>query len=350
MTADKIRFIVRNVEEKDLSDLYGLARQSSLVSLPPDRSILKNLIQSSLRSFSGQMPRENAVYVFVLEDRHKKKVIGESLVHSSCASETRPYYYFQIVEKTKNDPRLNIEITHQALRLSSETGGVSMCGGLILDREYQSRPEKLGSVIALTRFLYMGMFKDRFNPEVLSEVVAPLSETGSNPFWDAVGKPFTGMDFDRFLELNRRGEMGFAGRLFPKEDIYFCLLAPAVRPSEDRLRENVGRPAKHIIEKVGFRYLKRIHFHGGPILGVNLEEIRLIRKGDFLTAAVRDLPGKLPGPNPEMAFVGAARYNRFTGGHFPVIIRNKTVYLTAPVLESLDIQANETVFVCLSDA
>ena len=119
------------------------------------------------------------------------------------------------------------------MSLSSETSGISMCGGLILDREFHSHPEKLGSVIALTRFLYMGMFKEQFNPKVLSEVVAPLSKNNCNPFWDAVGQPFTGIDFDHFMELNRQGNMNFAGQLFPEEDIYLCLLTNLFGPRKN---------------------------------------------------------------------------------------------------------------------
>lgn len=342
---NKIRFIVRSVEENDLHDLKELAHQSSLVSLPPDKSLLNHLVQSSIRSFAGQIPFKDAVYIFVLEDLFQKKVIGESLVHASCASEVHPYYFFNIIEKTKKDPQLNIEMTHQALRLSSETGGLSMCGGLILDREFHSRPEELGSVIALTRFIYMGMFKEQFNPTVLSEVVAPLSKEGSNPFWDAVGKPFTGINFERFLELSRQGNMDFAGRLLPEEDIYFCLLDKSVQPSEERLRQTVGKLAKHIIERVGFRYMKRIHLHGGPILGVDLEEIRLIKEGAFFKSAVCELPQSMA----KMAFLGAFKNSRFTGGHFPVIVQGERACLDKPALRALDLEENEPIFLCPAD-
>ncbi|SMD06285.1 arginine succinyltransferase [Desulfocicer vacuolatum DSM 3385] len=342
----KNRFIVRSAEEKDLQDLYELAQQASLVSLPPDKPVLNQLIQSSILSFKDQMPFEDAVFVFVLEDLSRKKVIGESLVHSSCASEAHPYYYFKLREKVQKSSDLKIKINHQVLRLSSEIGGVSMCGGLILDRKFHSHPEKLGSVIALTRFLYMGMFKEKFNPKVLSEVVAPLSKNGRNPFWDAVGQPFTGIDFNRFMELNRQGNMNFTGQLFPREDIYLCLMDESVRPSEERLRETVGKLAKRIIEKVGFRYLNRIHFHGGPILGVNLDEIRLIKNGSYFQAIGDD---NFPAST-QMAFVGTFKHDRFTGGHFPVILRGKNAWLDRSVLRVLNIEEKESIFVCLADA
>ncbi|MFH0996511.1 MAG: arginine N-succinyltransferase [Pseudomonadota bacterium] len=333
-------FRVRNADFTDLESLYRLAQQASLISLPPDPETLMNILRKSHESFSNRIDPENAEYVFVLEDTTTREIIGESLVYAQYASSEHPYYYFSIIEKTFTDVELGKTITHPVLRLEAERSPFSLTGGLILDRRYQGHPEKLGSLIALTRFVYMGMFPERFHKQVLSEVVAPLDENGGNPFWDAVGNKLTGLSFEEFLSLNRRKKTTFIGNLFPSDDIYLCFLAPDLWPSRERVRKGVGHFARHIIETAGFHYLDRAHLHGGPILGAGLANIKVIKRGAFYrTDRFKD------SSLPIEAYLGLMKNNRFFGGKYPCAIESQTVFLPEFVFSLLELKKGAEIYV-----
>ena len=337
-------FRVRNAGMNDLQSLYRLALQAPLVSLPPDTEALIHILRKSQESFSSRIDPENAEYVFVLEDTTTQEVIGESLVYAQYASSEHPYYYFSRIEKTFADAEMGKTITHPVLRLEVETVPFSLTGGLILDCRYRGHPKKLGSLIALTRFVYMGMFPERFHEHVLSEVVAPLDENGGNPFWDAVGNKLTGLCFEEFLTLSRLKKTAFIGNLFPPDDIYLCFLEPELWPSRERVRKGVGHFARHIIETAGFQYLNRAHLHGGPILGSNLKDIKIIKKGAFYRADFCKESSL-----PIEAYVGSMKKNRFYGGKFPCAIESQTVLLPEFVFKLLDLEKEAEIFVSPAD-
>ncbi|MBI5592727.1 MAG: arginine N-succinyltransferase [Deltaproteobacteria bacterium] len=333
-------FRVRSADFDDLQFLYRLAQQASLISLPPDPEALMHILRKSHESFSNLNDPENAEYVFVLEDTTTQEIIGESLVYAQYASSEHPYYYFSVIEKIFTDVELGKTITHPVLRLEAEKSPFSLTGGLILDNRYRGHPKKLGNLIALTRFVYMGMFPERFHKQVLSEVVAPLDENGGNPFWEAVGSKLTGLSFEEFLALNRQKKTTFIGNLFPSDDIYLCFLTPDLWPSRERVRKGVGHFARHIIETVGFQYLNRAHLHGGPILGANLENINVIKKGAFYRTDIRNESSL-----PIEAFLGSIKKNRFYGGKFPCAIESQTVFLPEFAFRLLCLEKEEEVFV-----
>ena len=86
-------FLVRSVETDDYPDLCHLAEQTSLFHLPPNKEYIKKLIRKSIESFGDRNPPNDAVYLFVLEDIKKKKVIGTSQIIACYASKKKPYYY-----------------------------------------------------------------------------------------------------------------------------------------------------------------------------------------------------------------------------------------------------------------
>lgn len=335
-------FLVRNAEISDLPFLCKLARKEPLLSLPPDPADLTRIILKSLESFSSPAPPEDATYVFVLEDLTTFEIIGESLVYGKYASPQHPYCYFNILEKTYADSDLDKTMTHKVLRLELDPEPFSMTGGLVLDSRYRGHSDKLGSVIALTRFTYMGMFPERFQTMVLSEVAEPRDENGGDPFWDAVGKKLTGLSFEEHIECVRQKNFRSINKLFPPNDIFCCFLSPDLWPSKNRIRQDVGHFACHIIEKIGFRYLNRAHLNGGPIFGAQLSNISIVRNGALYRADISE--------NFRMncsAFIGSMNENKFRGGKFSCSIESQTVFLPKTVFHSLALRKGQKVFVSL---
>jgi arginine N-succinyltransferase len=271
-------FIVRDIREDDFDDLMALAKQFNLLNLPAEPKILKKKIQNSVKSFAGKVAKEEAEYLFVLEDVDVKRVIGTSLILAKHGSPKYPHYFFQILEKKRQSGNLGVGFIHNVLRLGESTDGPTEVGGLMLDRGYRRRPEKLGRLLSLSRFIYMGLLPERFESEVLCEFAPPLTDEGRSEFWEALGRRFTGMSY---LEADRLSQMhkGFIKSLFPEGDIYLCLLEASARVVVGEVGEET-RGALHLLQKIGFKYRNEVDpFDGGPHYSCKLKDISLIKNG-----------------------------------------------------------------------
>lgn len=274
-------FIVRSIRETDYEDLMALAKQFTLLNLPADPKVLKQKIKNSIQSFAGKLKKEQAEYLFVLEDLEAERVVGTCLILAKHGTEKYPHYFFKIFEKRRQSPNLGVGFIHSVLRLGETTDGPTEIGGLLLDRGYRRRPEKLGRLLSLSRFVYMGLHPNSFEEDVLCELSPPLTDEGRSEFWEALGRRFTGMNYQEADRVSQQHK-GFIKTLFPEEDIYLCLLDSSARLVIGEVAEET-RGARHLLEKIGFVYKKEVDpFDGGPHFGSRLKEISVIKKGKML--------------------------------------------------------------------
>jgi len=277
-------FVVRAVRHDDLQQLVELAKQFSLLNLPGDRKVLAKKIEKSENSFAGKLPKADTEYVFVIEDIEEKLVCGSSLVLAKHGSDKVPHCFFKIIKRNHFSKDLGIGFIHQVLRFQLDTDGPSEIGGLLVDRAYRRRPERLGKQISLARFVYMGMFPERFEDRVLCELTPPLTEEGRSEFWEALGRRFTGLPYQE-ADLLSQSHKEFIESLFPEEDIYLCLLDAKARLVLGRVGEQT-KPAQHLLESIGFTYLDEVDpFDGGPHYGADLGDILPIKYGQRLRIA-----------------------------------------------------------------
>ncbi len=277
-------FIVRSIRENDYEDLMALAKQFTLLNLPAEPKVLKQKIKTSLQSFSGQLKKEKAEYLFVLEDIDLQRVVGTCLILAKHGTEKYPHYYFKILERKRQSPNLGVGFIHNVLRLGEDTNGPTEIGGLLLDRSYRRRPEKLGRLLSLSRFIYMGLMPNSFEEEVLCELSPPLTDEGRSEFWEALGRRFTGMNYHEADRVSQQHK-GFIKTLFPEEDIYLCLLDSSARLVIGEVAEET-RGARHLLEKMGFTYKNEVDpFDGGPHFGSQLKNIAVVKSGKKMVVA-----------------------------------------------------------------
>ncbi len=271
-------FIVRSVDHQDLNQLVELAKQFSLLNLPGDRKILGKKIDRSIESFKGKLEKTESEYLFVLEDVEEKTVCGSSLVLAKHGNENVPHCFFKIIKRDHFSHDLGVGFIHQVLRFQLDTDGPTEIGGLLVDRNYRKRPEKLGKQISLARFLYMGLNPSSFEDRVLCELTPPLTEEGRSEFWEALGRRFTGLPYQE-ADILSQSHKEFIESLFPEEDIYLCLLDAKARLVLGRVGEQT-KPAQHLLESIGFKYLNEVDpFDGGPHYGANVRDIKPISLG-----------------------------------------------------------------------
>jgi arginine N-succinyltransferase len=269
-------FVIRSVRSDDVNQLVDLAKQFNLLNLPGEKKVIAAKIEKSLGSFKGQNSKLDSEYLFVLEDIEEELVVGSSLIMAKHGSEDIPHNFFKIFKRNHYSDDLGIGFIHQVLKFQTDTDGPTEIGGLLVDKIYRRRPEKLGKQISLSRFLYMALNPDQFESRVLCELTPPLTDEGRSEFWEALGRRFTGLPYQE-ADLLSQSHKEFIGSLFPEQDIYLALLDSKARAVLGRVGEST-KPAQHLLESIGFKYLEEVDpFDGGPHYGCKTAEILPIK-------------------------------------------------------------------------
>lgn len=323
-----MRFLIRSAKPADVPNLYRLAGQVELLNLPPDKAIIRRKVNVSMRSFASSPPPADAEYVFVLEDLESNRVIGSSLIIAHYASPENPHFYLDIIPRVQFHDAVPAGSRKGCLKLELDTGGISTVGGLIVDADYRGR--KLGRSISLIRFVYMCMFPERFERKVLSQLAGPTIGDNINPFWEALGRRFTGLPYDEAFKMAVQKRRDYLDR-FPREDIQLRHLDAEIRPCRERVVRGSGQAEQHLLESVGFRYLNKVDpLDGGIMYGALRDEISIVRDGACcrITPAPKDVC-------PSSALVGMIREGQFLGGQFPIGQSSHTTILPEEVFRSL---------------
>lgn len=331
-------FVVRSVQRTDLQQLTDLAKQFNLLNLPGDKKILSEKIARSEASFKAELSKDQSEYLFVLEDDEEQVVVGSSLIIAKHGNEEVPHSYFKILKRDHFSKDLGIGFIHQVLRFQQDTEGPTEIGGLLVDKSYRRRPERLGKQISLSRFLYMALNPDRFENRVLCELTPPLTEEGRSEFWEALGRRFTGLPYQE-ADLLSQTNKEFIESLFPEDDIYLTLLDAKARLVLGRVGE-ATKPAQHLLESIGFHYLDEVDpFDGGPHYGAKMKDILPIKKGKrYRIAEIGDATFKEKG----LIGIGTNDFRCVVSGYE---VRDDLICVPAKSRQLLKVELDQTVFV-----
>ncbi|MCM2280293.1 MAG: arginine N-succinyltransferase [Bdellovibrionaceae bacterium] len=334
-----MNFLLRNVAIQDLKQLSDLAGQFSLLNLPSDKKVLAEKIERSQGSFSGDLAPPEAEYLFVVEDLEQGQIAGSSLIIAKHGNEESPHYYFKILKKNRFSEDLGIGFIHQVLRLCEDTDGPTEIGGLLIDRNYRRRPEKLGRQISLIRFLFMGMNPEDFQSRVLCELTPPLAEGGRSEFWEALGRRFTGLPYQEADLISQRNKE-FISSLFPEEEIYLTLLDSRARLVLGRVGQET-RPAQHLLESIGFQYLHEVDpFDGGPHYGADTQDISIVKNGRWVSVL-----NSSRGQFSQHALIGVHRDGQFRGVQSAFEDQDGQIVLPESAMRTLSLDPGEKVYI-----
>jgi arginine N-succinyltransferase len=281
--------LLREIQEKDLDALERLAQIPGFINLPNDKDMLREKIHRSTASLSMAIPsgtaptgeaggaKSEGKYIFVAEDSESRQVLGTSMIAAQHGTIESPHFYFEVGSEEKFSETINTGFIHGTLKLKYDSNGPSEIGGLVIDPAYRNNDQHLGRQISFVRFLFMGMYRNRFKRKLLAELLPPLNKKGQSPLWEAVGRRFTNMDYweaDQLCQKNKE----FIFSLFPSGKIYTTFLPAEARNSIGKVGKDT-EPVLHMLNKIGFTYKNQVDpFDGGPHLWANVDEILPIKK------------------------------------------------------------------------
>ncbi len=280
---------LRQSRISDLADLYNLASQFTLLNLPANKTRLKKILQISEQSFKHKLSLNESEFLFVAEDGDIGKVIGASKIVSKHGTKDNPHIFYKIQEKEKFSQELGLRLTHETLNFKEDYDGPTELGGLIVDENYRKRPEKIGKIISLVRFMFIAAYEKMFQEELHCELAPPLTIHGKSEFWEALGKRFTNLPYEEANRLSHKNKE-FIKNLFPENKIYITLLELKAKAVIGKVSE-ATKPAKALMEKLGFTYKNEIDpFDGGPHFGVKTKLAKPIQAFKKLKLKIKEKP------------------------------------------------------------
>ena len=112
-------FLLRDVSPTDLDDLQQAAVHLDTVNLPDDRDALARIIDTSVRSFSGELPVADRCFVFVVTDlgAAAPRAVGTSMIFAQHGSRRAPHVFFDVLNEERYSETLDLHLYHRVLRI-----------------------------------------------------------------------------------------------------------------------------------------------------------------------------------------------------------------------------------------
>jgi len=330
-------FIIRQATVDDSSTLLKLAKMVHFINLPADPDVINRKIIRSRRSFSGKPANDRErEFMFVLEDTETGNIIGTSSIVSMLSWPGRPHTFLQVRERKMYSADLRTGQVHTTLQLGTDESGPSEIGGLILSPAYRGRKDKLGALLSLVRFHFIGLHRECFSERIIAEMMAPLTPDSRNTLWEYLGRRFINLSYaeaDRFCQHSKE----FITSLFPNDEIHVSLLPPEAR----NLIGKVGpetEPAKAMLEGLGFRYMGHVDpFDGGPYLEANVSDIPLVQNTRRMTL------GEPAKSHPKKGIVSIMRDGHFRAIRTAYAESGQSISIPADEISALGAQGGEEV-------
>jgi arginine N-succinyltransferase len=272
--------VIRAAEEGDLDRLMELSTLvgSGMTSMPTDRQSWVDKLERSIADFNREEPKKNGdIYFMVMEDLSTGKIVGSGAVYAGIGLH-RPFYSYKLATITTSSEKLDLTIYTRMLNLVNDFTGTTEIGSLFLLPEY--RRDGIGKFLSRSRFLLLADFPERFDEIVFAEMRGWLDENDDSPFWNALGKKFFDLSFQKADFISAVDGFQFISDLMPKSPVYLDLL-----PEE--AQAVIGKPhddaagAFHILQKEGFSYSGYVDiFDAGPSIETPLDKIQTVKDSE----------------------------------------------------------------------
>lgn len=279
------RYVISGAVPSDLEQLLALARHLNSVNLPDERGHITRLLETSEKSFLGQIenPRRRK-YVFLIRDLERTEAVGTSMIVAQLGRRDAPYIYLDVSTEEKYSSSIDRHFHHIVLRIGFSYDGPTELGGLVVQPDQRHASEQLGLLISYVRFLFIATHRELFKSELLAELMPPLEPDGTSHLWEAFGRRFTDMTYAE-ADLRSSEDKTFIRDLFPRGEVYASLLSQDAQDVIGKVGTQT-RGVEKMLRRIGFRYAERIDpFDGGPHFVAQADEVTLIQQARTLRFA-----------------------------------------------------------------
>jgi arginine N-succinyltransferase len=311
-------FSIREAFPSDLDELAAIAVHLDTVNLPNDRGMLESILDVSQRSFAGELAPFEREYLFVLADHAAGRLVGTCMIHAQHGTRRSPHVFYEVLEDERYSETLDLHFVHQCLRIGWSYAGPTEIGGLILLPEYRGHAQGLGKLLSYVRFLYIGLHRDAFRDEILSELLPPLEPDGTSLLWESLGRHFTGLSYQEADRLSTHNKE-FIRALFPQDLIYTTLLPKSVQAIIGQVGRNT-RGVEKMLRAIGFTPAGRLDpFDGGPHFTARTADVTLVKGTRRVRVAADGGDGTTAGivcaerPHPPHFVATGARFRMLPG-------------------------------------
>ncbi|MCE9618680.1 MAG: arginine N-succinyltransferase [Planctomycetes bacterium] len=271
-------FVIRQATLEDLPTLLKLAKMVHFLNLPADRDIIATKISRSRLSFADrQTDTRHRQFMFVLEDAETGNVIGTSAVIACISWKGWPHVFLEVRKRHFYSNDLQQGQSHVTLEFGTDESGPSEVGGLILAPGYRGHAEKLGSLLSLIRFHFIGLHKKWFAPRILAEMMGPVTPDSRTLLWEYLGRRFINLSYQE-ADLFCQHSKEFMTNLWPRGEIFASILPPDARALIGKVGEET-LAAKAMLDRQGFQVTTHVDpFDGGPYLEADRDSIPMVRQ------------------------------------------------------------------------
>ncbi len=269
--------IVRPSTFSDLASIEKLANHNSakISTLPQQRDKLSEKIDASIRSFAGdESLAGKEQFLMVLEDSESGAVLGTAGI-DRCAGNGQPFYNYRQDELIHSSHQLHVNNHIPVLYMTHELTGKTLFCSLTIDSAY--RDTEYFELLSRSRLLLIGLFRERFNDEIIIEIQGVSEEDGACPFWDSLGRHFFDMDFATADHYSGIKSKTFIAELMPSHPIYVPLLSEAAQAVVGK-PDPLAEPNCQLLHREGFRVGKHVDiFDGGPTLEARVGDLNTVK-------------------------------------------------------------------------
>jgi arginine N-succinyltransferase len=328
--------VVRPAGPADLDALIELAVLSGrgFTSLPEDEATLLNRLTLSEASFTGTVPPRECWYTLMLEDLDSGRIEGLCGVRAAVGV-ARPHFSFRVMTLAQFSSAISTRFDHQALVLVNECTGWTEVGSLFLRPERRSGGA--GSLLARSRYMLIGVDRQRFSETVMAELRGYFAPDGTCPFWEGVASKFFRLPFDQADHMVMSTDGQFILDLAPRHPIYVELIPESAREAIGKVHVE-GEAARAMLEHEGFRGSGLVDiFDGGPTYSVPRDAITTIERSEAMPAAIGD-----PGEAPER-LVSTASVPRFRATRARVCIADGHAVIDPAAMDAMGLDEGDMV-------
>lgn len=277
---------MRPVRESDFPAVLALARQSGggMTNLPMDETTLRAKIRNAVACFEkGATAPGGEFYMLVLDDGGE--AVGTAAVFASIGGATG-FVNYKVNREFYFSVSLKKRFSRDVLVPTHDFTDCGEVGSLFLSPSVQGGG--WGRLLARSRYLFIAQRPEIVADPVCAELRGWRAPDGAQPFWNAVGRRFFGMDFEEADAWNAAFGNQFIEDLMPRYPIYVDMLPEDARHCLGRPHDD-ARPALKMLFEEGFAFNNYIDvFDGGPLVDARQRDIRTIRDSRVLTVVVGD--------------------------------------------------------------